>query len=229
MGHREAGQAPGTGTGTGNWDGHRELGRAPGTGTGTGNQDGNREPGTGTGTRNRDGNRELGQAPGTRTGTGNQDGNQDGALGRAPGTGTGTGNRDGNRELGCRFPDFGVPQRSERQRLFKAAAEKHQQLYRLAMTGAGIDRHLFCLYLMSRYLGTQSPFLAKVLAEPWRLSTSQTPQQQLRMFDFDKFPDHVSSGGGFGPDSQRFGRNICQAMLDIAGLFDKTAPPAAGE
>ncbi|XP_027563091.1 carnitine O-palmitoyltransferase 1, muscle isoform-like, partial [Neopelma chrysocephalum] len=89
--------------------------------------------------------------------------------------------------------------RSERQKLFKAAAEKHQQLYRLAMTGAGIDRHLFCLYLMSRYLGTQSPFLAKVLSEPWRLSTSQTPQQQLKMFDFDKYPDHVSSGGGFGP------------------------------
>uniref|UniRef100_A0A674HAM9 Carnitine O-palmitoyltransferase 1, muscle isoform n=1 Tax=Taeniopygia guttata TaxID=59729 RepID=A0A674HAM9_TAEGU len=145
-----------------------------------------------------------------------------------------------------------------RQRLFKAAAEKHQQLYRLAMTGAGIDRHLFCLYLVSRYLGTQSPFLAKVLAEPWRLSTSQTPQQQLKMFDLNKFPDHVSSGGGFGPvaddgygvsyiiagenlitfhvsskfsspetDSQRFGRNIRQAMLDIAGLFDRP-PPAAG-
>ncbi|OWK50807.1 Carnitine O-palmitoyltransferase 1, muscle isoform [Lonchura striata] len=149
--------------------------------------------------------------------------------------------------------------RSERQRLFKAAAEKHQQLYRLAMTGAGIDRHLFCLYLMSRYLGTQSPFLAKVLSEPWRLSTSQTPQQQLRMFDLNQFPDHVSSGGGFGPvaddgygvsyiiagenlitfhvsskfsspetDSQRFGRNIRQAMLDIAGLFDKP-PPATGK
>ncbi|RMB90227.1 hypothetical protein DUI87_33363 [Hirundo rustica rustica] len=85
--------------------------------------------------------------------------------------------------------------RSERQRLFKAAAEKHQQLYRLAMTGSGIDRHLFCLYLVSRYLGTQSPFLARVLAEPWRLSTSQTPQQQLKMFDLNKFPDHVSSGG----------------------------------
>ncbi|NWY94087.1 CPT1B palmitoyltransferase, partial [Loxia curvirostra] len=95
----------------------------------------------------------------------------------------------------------------------------------------------------------------QVLSEPWRLSTSQTPQQQLKMFDFEKFPDHVSSGGGFGPvaddgygvsyiisgenlitfhvsskfsspetDSQRFGRNIRQAMLDIAALFDKPAP-----
>ncbi|NXE17035.1 CPT1B palmitoyltransferase, partial [Lophotis ruficrista] len=64
-------------------------------------------------------------------------------------------------------------------RLFKLAAEKHQHMYRMAMTGAGIDRHLFCLYVVSRYLGVQSPFLAQVLSEPWRLSTSQTPQQQL--------------------------------------------------
>ncbi|KAM9582381.1 carnitine O-palmitoyltransferase 1, muscle isoform [Guaruba guarouba] len=142
--------------------------------------------------------------------------------------------------------------RAERQRLFRLAAEKHQLMYRLAMTGAGIDRHLFCLYLMSRYLGLQSPFLAQVLSEPWRLSTSQTPQQQLNMFDLNKFPDHVSTGGGFGPvaddgygvsyiiagenlinfhvsskfsspetDSKRFGRHIRQAMLDVAGLFDK--------
>ncbi|XP_053911306.1 carnitine O-palmitoyltransferase 1, muscle isoform isoform X2 [Cuculus canorus] len=89
--------------------------------------------------------------------------------------------------------------RAERQRLFKVAAEKHQHMYRMAMTGAGIDRHLFCLYVVSRFLGMESPFLAQVLSEPWRLSTSQTPQQQLKMFDLDKFPDHVSTGGGFGP------------------------------
>ncbi|KAM6095338.1 carnitine O-palmitoyltransferase 1, muscle isoform [Chlamydotis macqueenii] len=89
--------------------------------------------------------------------------------------------------------------RAERQRLFKLAAEKHQHMYRMAMTGAGIDRHLFCLYVVSRYLGVQSPFLAQVLSEPWRLSTSQTPQQQLRMFDLAQHPDLVSTGGGFGP------------------------------
>ncbi|NXE56247.1 CPT1B palmitoyltransferase, partial [Casuarius casuarius] len=93
--------------------------------------------------------------------------------------------------------------RAERKRLFKLAADKHQHMYRMAMTGAGIDRHLFCLYVVSRYLGVQSPFLAQVLAEPWRLSTSQTPQQQLKMFDLDKHPDHVSTGGGFGPVSTR--------------------------
>ncbi|KAJ6651521.1 hypothetical protein lerEdw1_020856 [Lerista edwardsae] len=149
-------------------------------------------------------------------------------------------------------PSYGP---SERLQLLKEAAEKHQHMYRLAMTGAGIDRHLFCLYVVSRYLGVESPFLDKVLSEPWRLSTSQTPQQQIGMFDLEKNPDHVSSGGGFGPvaddgygvsyiisgenliifhvsskfsspetDSKRFGKNICQAMLDIAALFSAVPP-----
>lgn len=30
------------------------------------------------------------------------------------------------------------------------------------MTGAGIDRHLFCLYVVSKFLGVSSPFLAEV-------------------------------------------------------------------
>ncbi|XP_075772834.1 LOW QUALITY PROTEIN: carnitine O-palmitoyltransferase 1, muscle isoform [Pelodiscus sinensis] len=138
----------------------------------------------------------------------------------------------------------------ERLKLFRVAAEKHQLMYRLAMTGAGIDRHLFCLYVVSKYLGVESPFLAQVLAEPWRLSTSQTPQQQLGLYDPEKTQNLVSAGGGFGPvaddgygvsyiisgenlltfhisskfsspetDSRRFGKNICQAMLDIAALL----------
>ncbi|XP_063145343.1 carnitine O-palmitoyltransferase 1, liver isoform isoform X2 [Candoia aspera] len=131
--------------------------------------------------------------------------------------------------------------------LFKAAAANHQHLYRLAMTGAGIDRHLFCLYVVSKYLAVESPFLKEVLAEPWRLSTSQTPQQQI---DLNKNPEMESSGGGFGPvaddgygvsyiivgdnlinfhvsskfsctetDSHRFGKNIKQALCDIRDLF----------
>ncbi|XP_067389199.1 carnitine O-palmitoyltransferase 1, muscle isoform isoform X1 [Emydura macquarii macquarii] len=146
----------------------------------------------------------------------------------------------------------------ERLQLFQVAAEKHQHMYRLAMTGAGIDRHLFCLYVVSKYLGVESPFLAQVLSEPWRLSTSQTPQQQIKMFDLEKNQDHISSGGGFGPvaddgygvsyiiagenlitfhisskfsspetDSRRFGRNIRQAMLDIADLFHVPANQVA--
>ncbi|XP_049419022.1 carnitine O-palmitoyltransferase 1, liver isoform-like isoform X1 [Epinephelus fuscoguttatus] len=83
-------------------------------------------------------------------------------------------------------------------RLFHEAAEKHQYLYRMAMTGAGIDRHLFCLYVVSKYLGVESPFLQEVLSEPWRLSTSQSPIH-VEMFDLVNYPDYVSCGGGFGP------------------------------
>ncbi|KAM8927580.1 carnitine O-palmitoyltransferase 1, liver isoform-like [Pelodytes ibericus] len=84
-------------------------------------------------------------------------------------------------------------------KLFRLAAEKHQMLYRNAMTGAGIDRHLFCLYVVSKYLGVDSPFLKEVLSEPWRLSTSQTPIQQVELFDLVNHPEYVSCGGGFGP------------------------------
>ncbi|XP_061555711.1 carnitine O-palmitoyltransferase 1, liver isoform isoform X2 [Phycodurus eques] len=84
-------------------------------------------------------------------------------------------------------------------RLFRLASERHQNLYRLAMTGAGIDRHLFCLYVVSKYLGVESPFLKEVLSEPWRLSTSQTPVQQMELFDLKNHPEFVSLGGGFGP------------------------------
>uniref|UniRef100_A0A8C3B228 carnitine O-palmitoyltransferase n=1 Tax=Cyclopterus lumpus TaxID=8103 RepID=A0A8C3B228_CYCLU len=83
--------------------------------------------------------------------------------------------------------------------LLKLAAEKHQNMYRLAMTGEGIDRHLFCLYVVSKYLGEDSPFLKEVLSDPWRLSTSQTPLQQVELFDLVRHPEYVSSGGGFGP------------------------------
>ncbi|XP_074872185.1 palmitoyl thioesterase CPT1C isoform X2 [Carettochelys insculpta] len=38
-----------------------------------------------------------------------------------------------------------------------------------------------------------------VLSEPWGLSTSQTPIQQLELFDLHNHPDYISCGGGFGP------------------------------
>uniref|UniRef100_A0ABI7ZAY8 Carnitine O-palmitoyltransferase 1, muscle isoform n=1 Tax=Felis catus TaxID=9685 RepID=A0ABI7ZAY8_FELCA len=89
--------------------------------------------------------------------------------------------------------------KADLQDLFRKASKKHQNMYRLAMTGAGIDRHLFCLYVVSKYLGVSSPFLAEVLSEPWRLSTSQIAQFQIRMFDPEQYPNHLGAGGGFGP------------------------------
>lgn len=83
--------------------------------------------------------------------------------------------------------------------LLKKACDYHQQQYRDAMTGKGVDRHIFCLYVVSRYLEVDTPFLKEVLSEPWRLSTSQTPSAQTSKIDFKKYPQFISAGGGFGP------------------------------
>jgi hypothetical protein len=69
------------------------------------------------------------------------------------------------------------------------------------MTGKGVDRHLFTLYVVSRYLGLESKFLDTALTQKWRLSTSQTPHSQGNLIDFKKHPDMLSTGGGFGPVS----------------------------
>ncbi|EEB10161.1 carnitine palmitoyltransferase I, putative [Pediculus humanus corporis] len=88
---------------------------------------------------------------------------------------------------------------SEKIGLLRKACALHQKGYQDAMCGKGIDRHLFCLYVVSKYLEVDSPFLHKVLSEPWRLSTSQTPHGQTANFDLKKYPTCISAGGGFGP------------------------------
>ncbi|XP_051004444.1 carnitine O-palmitoyltransferase 1, brain isoform [Acomys russatus] len=90
--------------------------------------------------------------------------------------------------------------------LFRVAVDKHQALLKAAMSGQGIDRHLFALYITSRFLHMQSPFLTQVQSQQWPLSTSQIPVQQTHLFDVHNYPDYVSSGGGFGPaDDQGYG------------------------
>ncbi|XP_046412845.1 carnitine O-palmitoyltransferase 1, liver isoform isoform X1 [Neodiprion fabricii] len=87
----------------------------------------------------------------------------------------------------------------QRYKLLAAATARHQLGYQDAMCGKGIDRHLFCLYVVSKYLEVDSPFLKEVLSEPWRLSTSQTPHGQTSRLDLKKYPNCISAGGGFGP------------------------------
>ncbi|XP_077301169.1 carnitine O-palmitoyltransferase whd [Arctopsyche grandis] len=87
----------------------------------------------------------------------------------------------------------------EKMRLLNLATSQHQLGYQNAMCGKGIDRHLFCLYIVSKYLELDSPFLQEVLSEPWRLSTSQTPHGQTNKLDLKKHPKCISAGGGFGP------------------------------
>ncbi|XP_031537907.1 palmitoyl thioesterase CPT1C isoform X3 [Vicugna pacos] len=83
--------------------------------------------------------------------------------------------------------------------LFRLAVDKHQALLKAAMSGQGVDRHLFALYIVSQLLHLQSPFLDQVHSEQWQLATSQIPVQQIHLFDVQNYPDYVSSGGGFGP------------------------------
>ncbi|XP_066991889.2 carnitine O-palmitoyltransferase 1, liver isoform [Anabrus simplex] len=87
----------------------------------------------------------------------------------------------------------------ERISLFRKACDKHQMLYKEAMCGKAIDRYLFCLYVVSKYLEVDSPFLNEVLREPWRLSTSQPPHGQTSRLDLKKCPQYISPSGGFGP------------------------------
>lgn len=87
----------------------------------------------------------------------------------------------------------------ERLDLLLRACDYHKSVIQDAMCGRGVDRHLFCLYIISRYLETENDFLKEVLSEPWKLSTSQTPHNQANILDPKKFPKHISCGGGFGP------------------------------
>ncbi|KAF9799184.1 hypothetical protein SFRURICE_006444 [Spodoptera frugiperda] len=121
----------------------------------------------------------------------------------------------------------------ERMDLFVKASHRHQLGYQDAMAGRGIDRHLFCLYVVSKYLELESPFLQEVFNEPWRLSTSQTPHGQTSMLDLKKHPKCVSAGGGFGPvaddgygvsyiiSSSNFVKQIERSLKDVQDLFNE--------
>ncbi len=84
----------------------------------------------------------------------------------------------------------------------RRAARKHQQSYRKAMTGMGVDRHLFSLYVVCKGMDVESDFLNAALSIPWRLSTSQQPQEQTllrRSLSPQSVRNYLSPGGGFGP------------------------------
>ncbi|XP_052265796.1 carnitine O-palmitoyltransferase 1, liver isoform-like [Dreissena polymorpha] len=101
------------------------------------------------------------------------------------------------------FVDKTVP-RADKIRLLQEACEAHARQYKDCMSGRGIDRHLFALYVVSKGLEYDCEFLKKCLSIPWTLSTSQSPQQQLLnspSCDLPEYRDKTSPGGGFGPVS----------------------------
>ena len=96
--------------------------------------------------------------------------------------------------------DAAAPSRDKLLALQRAAA-RHVATTCDAMAGKGIDRHLFALYVVAMGTGTDSPFLKAALGVPWKLSTSQQPQQQTTLWDI-KDPANakrITPGGGFGP------------------------------
>ncbi|XP_066866645.1 carnitine O-palmitoyltransferase 1, muscle isoform isoform X3 [Kogia breviceps] len=102
--------------------------------------------------------------------------------------------------------------KADLQDLFRKAAAKHQNMYRLAMTGSGIDRHLFCLYVVSKYLGVSSPFLAEVANDGYGVSYMIAGENTIFFHVSSKFSSSETN-------AQRFGNHIRQALLDIADLF----------
>lgn len=88
--------------------------------------------------------------------------------------------------------------------LLRRACNQHQDAYRDAMSGRGIDRHLFALYVVSKGMGYDCEFLKEALTIPWTLSTSQQPQQQIATSPDCNLPQYrhaLCPGGGFGPVS----------------------------
>jgi hypothetical protein len=107
--------------------------------------------------------------------------------------------------------DGGSPPQ-EKLRALQAAAARHVLGYTDAMAGRGIDRHLFALLIVAVGKGVDSPFLKAALSVPWKLSTSQQPQQQTAYWSIKEpgMREKVSPGGGFGPGAWRaLGACVC--------------------
>uniref|UniRef100_A0A673YYV2 carnitine O-palmitoyltransferase n=1 Tax=Salmo trutta TaxID=8032 RepID=A0A673YYV2_SALTR len=97
-------------------------------------------------------------------------------------------------------------------RLLRQASEKHQNLYKHAMTGAGIDRHLFCLYVVSKYLGVDSPFLKEVADDGYGVSYIIMGENMMNFHISCKHSCPQTS-------SHKYGGQIRQALLDMLQLL----------
>ncbi|VDK29652.1 unnamed protein product [Gongylonema pulchrum] len=133
-----------------------------------------------------------------------------------------------------------------RLRLLRIACSYHQQLYRDAMSGRGVDRHLFAFkrtrsvsrkdflcgkavhrillfrYIVMRYLELKSPFLERIFPPTFLLSTSQTPmnqcEEEMKSIDAALKLKIVTAGGGFGPVADR-GYGVSYIIVGEDRLF----------
>jgi len=105
-----------------------------------------------------------------------------------------------------RAVESGRASREELMRSLQVACAAHRRNYIESLSGNGVDRHLFALYIASRTMrpDEEPPTLLKhALGQQFRLSTSQQPQIQapeVRRLVPDALKNFaVSPGGGFGP------------------------------
>ena len=96
-----------------------------------------------------------------------------------------------------------VPGEMERKRQLRKACARHTSITIDAMSGHGLDRHLFALYVVATGMGVTA-LPEDSVTHPWRLSTSQTPARQTDVWDLlppEKLEELQNSvpGGGFGP------------------------------
>lgn len=90
--------------------------------------------------------------------------------------------------------------KQSRLKLLAKACDSHQKYSYDAMTGKGVDRHLFGLVVVSYGKNIPSPFLRAVFERKWKLSTSQVLTRQVpsQFHPKDTDPFHTPNGG-FGP------------------------------
>lgn len=123
----------------------------------------------------------------------------------------------------------GTAQKAELQVLARKACETHQRNTALAMTGKGVDRHLFALYVVAIGTNTESAFLKSVMSRGWKLSTSQVPVWQSdnewpSKDNGDKFP---RPSGGFGPVADD-GYGVSYAISGENNLFFHVSSKKSG-
>ncbi|CAD5217108.1 unnamed protein product [Bursaphelenchus xylophilus] len=85
----------------------------------------------------------------------------------------------------------------ERKKKLVAACEAHTMKNKRIMVGKGVDRHLFVLYVLSKYKGMTSDFLETYIGQKWTLSTTQPPNV-TGLCREDTVPVESWMGGAFG-------------------------------
>lgn len=117
--------------------------------------------------------------------------------------------------------------RKDIENALRRACSAHRDNVKRSVTGNGIDRHLFALYVASRMTNpdASTPDMLKIALEgkgKWRLSTSQQAQVQ-DIVQRDRVPQTerykiASPGGGFGPVADD-GYGVSYTWVEEGGLW----------